>query len=331
MGIFDWYRRQKYWLSLSKEQKERYKKERECHGHLFVEVKGGGKKGEEPYPDEIYLECSKCGYGYYKSTLTREEREEERKNYRPIKNWNDPKKMETPTLKLEGKINGIEKKYHKNGKLWVEVNMKNGKRDGVEKQYYETGEILCEQHLKDGKLNGPNKHYDINGDLIINDNYKDDLLHGTSENYKNGILTVETNYKEGLRDGIHKEYNESFKTLSVWRNYKLGKLHGDQMTYYFNQLIERIDEYKNDVLIGSKMYYDFVSDISSGEKDKEGNEITKKGQPLGEEMIYDINGERENYKQYHPNEQLKLQINYKDKKIISQKCWDEDGNETECE
>jgi hypothetical protein len=109
MGIFDWYRRQKYWLSLSKEQKERYKKERECHGHLFVEVKGGGKKGEEPYPDEIYLECSKCGYGYYKSTLTTEERNK-RRYPKPIKNWNEPRKREDLDFTLTNSIEEYERK-----------------------------------------------------------------------------------------------------------------------------------------------------------------------------------------------------------------------------
>ena len=93
MGIFDWFKRKKYYYSLSKEERERDKKRRECHGHLFVEVKGGGKKGGEPYPNEIYLECSKCGFGHYKSTLTKEELKENRFP-KPIKNWNEPRKRE---------------------------------------------------------------------------------------------------------------------------------------------------------------------------------------------------------------------------------------------
>ncbi|MBU46576.1 MAG: hypothetical protein CMD28_04015 [Flavobacteriales bacterium] len=36
------------------------------------------------------------------------------------------------------------------------------------------------------------------------------------------------------------------------------------------------------------------------------------------------------YKSYYENGQLKSEENYKDDTVISQKCWDEDGNEIEC-
>ena len=37
------------------------------------------------------------------------------------------------------------------------------------------------------------------------------------------------------------------------------------------------------------------------------------------------------WKSYYDNGQLKYEWNYKEGELISQKCWDEDGNEKECE
>ena len=34
---------------------------------------------------------------------------------------------------------------------------------------------------------------------------------------------------------------------------------------------------------------------------------------------------------YYENEQLSKVLNWEEDKLISKKCWDEDGNETECE
>jgi len=135
MGIFDWYKRKKYYYSLSKEERERYKKERECNGHLFSEVKDGGKGGK-PFSDEIYLKCSKCGFGYYKSTLTKEEKERMRK-HRPIKNWNEPIKNEIPTFQLtkepEEKTSSETKKYEE-------------KKFSFGKQYHDLEEILLSKN-----------------------------------------------------------------------------------------------------------------------------------------------------------------------------------------
>ena len=37
------------------------------------------------------------------------------------------------------------------------------------------------------------------------------------------------------------------------------------------------------------------------------------------------------WKKWHKNGQLQYEKNYKDGEIIFEKCWDEDGNEIECE
>ena len=37
------------------------------------------------------------------------------------------------------------------------------------------------------------------------------------------------------------------------------------------------------------------------------------------------------WKKWYKNDQLQYEKNYKDGEIIFEKCWDEDGNEIECE
>ena len=225
--------------------------------------------------------------------------------------------------------NGLHKTFHDNGNVWTECNFKNGEPHGIEKQYYDNNKILCEQHWKDGKLNGPNKHYDKDGNLILDDNYKNGLWDGECKKYENGVLKETINFKDGKMDGPMTTHTQ-FGTLESFHLYESNELQY-KYTYYFNQSIHRGDEFKKGILVRSFMNYDTVTDIYTGKKDDKGNRIMEKGQPLGEEMIYDENGEKKYYIQYYINEEMKEKTEFKNGKLINKKCWDEKGNEVECQ
>lgn len=73
--------------------------------------------------------------------------------------------IESETPFKNGKENGIEKEYYKNGRLKRETPYTDGKLNGVVKEYYETGELLREAPYKNGEHDGVAKIYDKNGQL----------------------------------------------------------------------------------------------------------------------------------------------------------------------
>ena len=49
---------------------------------------------------------------------------------------------------VNDKLEGISKKYYKNGKLSKETPYKDGKREGVQKSYYDSGELKYKRPIK---------------------------------------------------------------------------------------------------------------------------------------------------------------------------------------
>ena len=64
-------------------------------------------------------------------------------------------------------INGMEKKYSKNGKIYLE--MKDGSGKG--KEYYYDGKLKFEGEYLNGKRKGKGKEYDYGGKLVFEGEY----------------------------------------------------------------------------------------------------------------------------------------------------------------
>ena len=65
-----------------------------------------------------------------------------------------------------GKANGVGKGYHGNGVLARELPYKNGKREGVGKWYYMNGNLMIEATYKEDKEEGAIRLYNFNGKLV---------------------------------------------------------------------------------------------------------------------------------------------------------------------
>lgn len=66
---------------------------------------------------------------------------------------------------VNGKKDGKEFGYYKNGKLWAEVNWKNGQLDGEMIQFNENGSTQSERLFREGKPIGESRYYSSKGYL----------------------------------------------------------------------------------------------------------------------------------------------------------------------
>lgn len=82
-------------------------------------------------------------------------------------------------------------------------NYVNGKENGLQRRWHEAGGIYEEYKIYDGNLDGSFKVWHENGRLISEDNYKDGNLNGLSRLWwVNGQLREEGNYINDKREGL---------------------------------------------------------------------------------------------------------------------------------
>ena len=112
--------------------------------------------------------------------------------------------IESETPFKNGKENGIEKEYYKNGRLKRETPYTDSKANGIEKKYYENGRLAGETPYTDGKLNGVVKEYYETGELLREAPYKNGEHDGVAKIYdKNGQLREKHFYL--IENGFTKE------------------------------------------------------------------------------------------------------------------------------
>jgi antitoxin component YwqK of YwqJK toxin-antitoxin module len=97
---------------------------------------------------------------------------------------------------INGKVNGIEKAYFKNGNLQWEVNIVDNKVDGTYKEYFPTGELKHIALYKNGKEDGLSKQYFKEGGLSWEFYYQDGKRLRTKQYFNNGQIRTEIEYKD---------------------------------------------------------------------------------------------------------------------------------------
>jgi antitoxin component YwqK of YwqJK toxin-antitoxin module len=103
-----------------------------------------------------------------------------------------------------------EESFDETGKKYFEYNFKNGKENGIQKMWYRNGKLAEDENYINGEKNGIQKYYNEDGRLIIEENYKNNKKDGTQKYYNDiGILVDEYNYKNGKKHAIQKYYNEN--------------------------------------------------------------------------------------------------------------------------
>ena len=134
------------------------------------------------------------------------------------------------------------------------------------------------------------------------------------ETYENGNIESITYHKKS-RTGIEKvkyeQYYENGQKKSEGK-FEDDKKDGLWKDYYENGQLQEEGHYKEGKYEGLwRRYFD------NGILSIKGNYKNDKQEGF--------------WKSYYDNGQLKYEWNYKEGELISQKCWDEDGNEKECD
>ena len=202
--------------------------------------------------------------------------------------------------------------YYDNGKLKTKGNKKNGKRYGLWKFYHENGQLKEERSFNnDGFLHGKWRLFHENGKLK------------SETEYKNGKFISEKSWDES---GNVDNENKSHKTIS---EYMMDNPGSSPMKEYYDTRelhvevipIEWVGDYGDGNITCSyrKEYY------RNGKTKEEGH--LKYMMESRDTWRWNQEGE---WKFYYENGELKKEGNYKNDKLISKKCWDEDGNEIEC-
>ena len=208
----------------------------------------------------------------------------------------------------DGKMTGKFEFYYKDGVLSRETNYKNGKEDGLNIQWYHHGEREYEQIWENGELQSE-KRWDEEGKEIIKT--EDSEIQVSTPKSVLGPGEHKGDYKDGEKDGPWKFYFDNGQLICE-ENYVKGKREGLSKTYQENGNLSQEGNYKNDNQDGFWKWYH-----ENGQVEREGNIKDDKQDGV--------------WKDYYENGQLKTEFNFKDGDLISHKCWDEDGNETECE
>jgi antitoxin component YwqK of YwqJK toxin-antitoxin module len=159
-------------------------------------------------------------------------------------------------------------------------------------------------------------------------NYKDGKKDGLSRMwYKNGQLWYERNYKDGKEDGLRRGWYDSGK-LRLKMNFKDGKGVGTYREWWESNGKLKI-EYKysesgDGTLDG--WYYEYYEDADVKIMGKyKGGHMPHTSKKLGIWRYYydtDFNKEQKSKKEVYTETG--------DGVLISEQCWDEDGNKIEC-
>jgi antitoxin component YwqK of YwqJK toxin-antitoxin module len=190
-----------------------------------------------------------------------------------------------------------------------------GKFDGLIEMFYDSTNAVKEiANYVLGKLDGPQLYLQPNGDTISFNNYKviskkdqiESILDGVQKLYfSNGKLESEVNYKVGQLDGAYKKFTKEGILIND-RNFKNGKENGKCISYYDDGKKMLEENWKEGVKNGAFIYY-----LPNDSIKFEENYV--KGIPQG--------WFRENYENY----QKKSEVLYEKGKIVSEKYWNEYG------
>lgn len=93
-----------------------------------------------------------------------------------------------------GKLEGEQCTYFKNGKPTEKTMYHNGEKNGKSLIYNDTGQMLQQLHYTDGELDGPATYYNLDGEKIIEGQYVKGRKKGTWKYYENGKLKEEKEY-----------------------------------------------------------------------------------------------------------------------------------------
>ena len=147
---------------------------------------------------------------------------------------------------VDGKKEGVWKKYWNNGKLASEITYKNNLQNGYAKIYYKNGNISEEGTWMNGKWDGSYKLYYENGQLSYDWNYVNGKRDGAQKYYfENGKVQYDGSWKGGNESGVLKEFNEDGQLVAE-KNYNDGKIDEAGSKYYTPPPVVKKEEPKQE-------------------------------------------------------------------------------------
>ncbi len=123
-------------------------------------------------------------------------------------------------------FDGYAVEYHKNGILAKKTGYLNGKKEGVEKKWFDSGALRSQAFYRANKLDGISKSWWPNGVLSTESNYSMGVRHGKQKKwYTNGQIARVLNLTDGIEDGLQQAW---LKTGKLYANYeaKNGRFFG---------------------------------------------------------------------------------------------------------
>lgn len=108
-------------------------------------------------------------------------------------------KLSTEEFYLNGKREGITRKYYDTGELLEEVEYHNDRKHGNWVQYFDSGKPRLRAVYADDKRNGPFIIYYENGQVEINGAFRENLMEGDWTYYdEQGSVKMVISYREGI-------------------------------------------------------------------------------------------------------------------------------------
>ena len=179
-----------------------------------------------------------------------------------------------------GKLDGVQKRFYKNGKPEVVLTYKNNILHGLKSLWSMEGNLLEEATYLDGDLDGRYFLVKDDGTKIIT-NYKNNLKHGAEEVYYplhplfGEVKAFQATYEKGLIQGEAVEFNEAGTKIAS-TTYENGLKNGPALFYHPNETLMIATEFKNDEQHGltSEYYVSgnlkaqvlFIDDLKTGEE-----------------------------------------------------------------
>lgn len=169
----------------------------------------------------------------------------------------------------EGQEGNVEvlKKYHDNGKLFIETTMKGGKKNGVEKMYYDNGNIMFVQYFKQDMIVDSFFQYskDSLNKLEVY-GYITPISRFTAIDYPSKRVVGITDYKEKMiGEGLVKVFYSNGQTQSL-SEYHNGKRKGPYMIYHSNGNVKIIKHYKDGIEVSPKIEFDSTGKLLEHKK-----------------------------------------------------------------
>lgn len=212
---------------------------------------------------------------------------------------------------VDGRENGVDTTYYKDGCIMVIRNHVMGAESGTWTYFYDSTAVMAWQmNYQLGEKHGTQVYYNKRGDTTKLETYQYGKLHGIKKSYYgNGKIYKIVNYKEGLLDGSFQLFNKEGVVIEE-TNYKKNNKHGKQKYYYDDGVLLRTGNWDEGMKVGTfKMFYyqGFPQTIEN---------YNKKGQKDGK------------FEEYYANQQLKQRAIYKEDELIEEHRFDKHGNET---